>query len=930
MKTYTDKQILDQNFFVISSDNFNSIKDSFYGYAFVDNKLFINYYPHKSNLPVDSVGVFINIKREKNKIYIQQDILGLYKLYIYEYNNYYAISNSFYNLYKYLVENNKFFSINKNYLYYYVCDETYSIQETLINEISLVANNQIIEIDTKNNRISRENINLLNSRIDINSPQGIEILDNWYYKWSNFIAYLIETKNDVWVSLSGGFDTRAVFSLFISNDIDLNKVTVYSIPGNLHTLSDDYRIASKISTIYDFKLNNINNKKYINISDKLSIELENYTRFGSHCEVNFSSSYYINRRYFFGGSGGGNIKKLNNDLDEFIKSRFNRNIFYSFDCIDSIKNIINSSIQYIYKNYSNFIKNEHDVLSFLYLKTRNRIHNGSSIVKNLILNSFEFSPLMDPVLLKLNMFIEQNSDKNLIYSIIYDRYCNSIKDLEFDTNKSIDKNTSFLAQKINNLFPKEKFFQNKNKYKFEIYENSNKYIPQISNDPTLKSCRILSNLYNILYSNSVKQDIIKILTPEIYNYAKNLIHKKKYHPETLCYKLLTIISIFRSCNYLKAYNGKYLNSIISNNLFSTNFTYDKSDNFNIFLNNRNFFNGVLDNLFIARIDIKNFGSDFYGEIKNIQTDFNNVSISKPLWFTNKSGKGIVITSKEGILDISFICKTEGTLQCFFRGIDYRINNERFPLMITYNSIKINNINIINNSTQAWHDKPVKYLTSCKKDELFKIHIEWEPHNYNDKDLLNVIKTLLCYPPTKRLVGNNIFTGDKIFLSYIFRNKHIYKIFDIYNIFNTAYIYIRNQGHDEFGDIKFNCCENKTNYQIKNSNIFTNKLGKGYVLCSKIAKINIEIKCINDGILFFNFSCFDFTNKYKEHLKIIYKIIEINGINILSDATIACHDNPIQFTLPVKNGDPIILNIYFQPYDFSNSEYINFIEKFLTY
>ena len=92
-------------------------------------------------------GIYIMIRKNMNEIKINQDFQGGYGLYLYENKDkkYFALSNSFLLLEEYLIGKQNL-SLNKDYADNLILSElcSFSLEETLINEIKQVPTNSFI------------------------------------------------------------------------------------------------------------------------------------------------------------------------------------------------------------------------------------------------------------------------------------------------------------------------------------------------------------------------------------------------------------------------------------------------------------------------------------------------------------------------------------------------------------------------------------------------------------------------------------------------------------------------------------------------------------------------------------------------------------------------------------------------------------------
>jgi hypothetical protein len=127
----------------------------------------------------------------------------------------------------------------------------------------------------------------------------------------------------------------------------------------------------------------------------------------------------------------------------------------------------------------------------------------------------------------------------------------------------------------------------------------------------------------------------------------------------------------------------------------------------------------------ARIDIKNFG-DEENEVRIISCSDPSAWIDYPAWFTNAQGKGIVIQSSEGKMELQIACIGNGELRISLRGMDYRDENQkRVPVWIDYTKLCVNEESIFKNSHVVWHDKPFVYKKLVKNGQAMDICLEWK-------------------------------------------------------------------------------------------------------------------------------------------------------------------------------------------------------------
>ena len=164
-----DKYYEDE-FFIIDSNNIDSINSKLYGFAICDLEIVQN---QEEITPDSNCGVFINLKADDNEIRITQDFNGSYTLYLFKDNDYFAISNSFWKLVEHIKDDYKL-SVNEDFaksLFKRNNIHAFSYKNTLINEIETVDRNQVVCINKKTKDISFDKIDYEEATIDINSKK---------------------------------------------------------------------------------------------------------------------------------------------------------------------------------------------------------------------------------------------------------------------------------------------------------------------------------------------------------------------------------------------------------------------------------------------------------------------------------------------------------------------------------------------------------------------------------------------------------------------------------------------------------------------------------------------------------------------------------------------------------------------------------------
>ena len=275
---------------------------------------------------------------------------------------------------------------------------------------------------------------------------------------------------------------------------------------------------------------------------------------------------------------------------------------------------------------------------------------------------------------------------------------------------------------------------------------------------------------------------------------------------------------------------------------------------------------LLNTLTECRIDIKNHGQ-YNNNIKIIDCPI-SCDISYPDWFNDDFGVGYILKSKEGNLDISFECINDGVLYVAFRGEDLRNREDaRIPIFIEYHEIKIDGEYLFYDDKITWHDKPVLFNKNVKNGQIVNIKAKWGP-----------------------VYSNSVFLDNSL------------------NRFSTARIDLKNYGDESNNIILLN--ENTSLYNISQPEWFADLNGIGSTITSDNKKLDLSVKCINDGKLKIDFRGIDFkdSNNNRIPIYIDYREIKIDGKSIIDGSTVLWHDNKLEYSKDVKDGQIVNINL----------------------
>lgn len=534
---------LEKEFFIIDSNNLEKVKDKLYGYSVNNGQVITNENACKEN--ITSEGAFVSISNTNENLIIKQDYLGSYGIYIYQQNDYFAISNSLLYLVEYVKKNHSI-TINKDYMNAFLSKDIYSLsyKETIINEIQILERNAYLTINKNNKTLKTEYIDYEENTVEVDSPEFFQILDEWFFKWTGIIRELKKRTNNLVVDLSGGMDSRIVFILFLGAQINLNEVVVNTFKDKLHTHKEDYEIAENIANHYLFQLNNRKMciDKSVPFSLKDAVNICQYLKLSLHKQFYSRPCKYEKPFFLFWGQGGECIRPYwNMDESGFI----HKNQKYFFDnnleteMNESVRKIILNTCDCIRENPKRFNRefDESYLTINIFRETYCRQHFGKVAIGQFFTNQFCFFPTLDIGLNKLKLSNNCCTDKNLLIAIIFTRYIKDILSFKFDSNRTINEDTIQYAKILNDKYP---FIS---KYKDLISYQGNEVRSEHTNVASKRNVSLdkMNNYYLKKYNTPKTKAIFNTyFNPKIYDSIIDDVKSRQRFPLRNFYPIIAI------------------------------------------------------------------------------------------------------------------------------------------------------------------------------------------------------------------------------------------------------------------------------------------------------------------------------------------------------------------------------------------------------
>lgn len=676
-------------------------------------------------VPPPGDGSYIFVHRTDDHITIYQDFIGSFGLYLYEEGAYFAISNSFMALVDHL-KGHYPITFNRDYANYMLnadlCSASFS--ETMVNEIRLLDRAAVVTVDVSARTLSLDYVDYHENSVELNSPEGMAILDRWYRKWTGLIHNLHATHSNIQADLSGGMDSRLILNLLLGADINMNDVFIHSIHDELHTHAEDWEIASAISSHYDFALNNRSmfHLETVNYTVDDAVNISYYVKLGFHKQMYYCFTLQDRFRHCFGGSGGECVRNYWNTTPEaFIENAVKRCKAFSTD--PALQNDFESSTRRILSRAFADIREkfqrlgrpvaEADLPLHLYRETRCRNHFGKDMVVNYCCRSIRYAPLLDQDLHKLKLSDSVCTDKNLLIAVMFDRYHPDLLSFKFDSGRCIAPKTIAHAKALNRKYP----FSPAATTLAPPAEHPLFRLPreQAAGNPTIGGKEYDDAIRRIFESAYACDTLSRIYTPDLYHAIHQDTKTRSYHPLQNAHAAIGILKYYQdvqaSRNLLSPTATDFFHTVCTQPLPERTLLQDP----------------YLQNYVALRMDIK-LQNLLGGKLELLDSTDPRLKITTPRWFT-LNGSGYVLESCQGDLTLTLRCPHSGTLSMVLRSRDVRDGQqERIPFWLDLLEMQVNGKPQTQETLSLWHDAPFRLSQHVNSGDTLQLHFRWAPHD----------------------------------------------------------------------------------------------------------------------------------------------------------------------------------------------------------
>ena len=682
------ESVCEKEFFILTSDNLDEMQSHLYGFCVEDNEVVT--FNDEENVKVSGVGSYVYLKRDSDNLTVYQDFIGSYGLYLYENEDFFAISNSFLRLEEFIRERFEI-SLNEDYAKSFIVSDTvsFSFDETLINEICLIPKDYSVVINLKTKKLSFKEVDYGFDSLELDSEESLRVLDGWFDKWTAIIRNLKKRTNDLSFVFDDEYASLALMSLILNSNINPDKIRIKNL---LH--GDNVGNISKICEDYNLNLNNDTLLSEEIVEDmELSLEKSFCVKLGFSKKMNLKNATYKNTTYTITDT---NIETLQNQ-----KNHNTSNLTDKFT--QTTEEHHQKNMQKIQKHTKTYDTTSPQFNKTLQIETTIPKQIGKSNVESYLKNNITLNPLLDPQLLKIRTYTKNEKHTKRLMLLIISRYTPGL--LEYmEPNKEDQEKTMQINKKLN--YEKREL---KPVHDPEEKEKTQKQTTKATNE-------IEELLTKTFFTTPFKHTFLKYYPEEIYDQISRKYHENN---KTSIQDITGIIALIKTINDIE-YNKNKFNKTELDWLK----TFICIDNFEETTQNQKKY--MLEKYSTARIDLKN--QDTYtNQIKILEISDTKAQISTPQWFTNEKGVGVTINSNNSSLKIKIKCINNGDLKIELRTLDKKDRNgTRFPIYMDYLSFKMDGKEYLKENTLAHHDKPITITKKVLDNEIINIETKWQP------------------------------------------------------------------------------------------------------------------------------------------------------------------------------------------------------------
>lgn len=720
-----DYFIPSEHYFCIDAANARDAVPRLYGYALLGSRLIDenSYTPADADL-LDGTGMYVCVQKTDTELIIRQDFNGSYGLFVYRDGDTWAIGNS----YQYVVDHVRGrhpLTMDRDCLLHMfgmvVCSMSFG--RTPMTEITRLPRDSAVHIDLTSGTLSFSRIDYAEGTVPLDSDEAAHIADAWLDRWTALYRALYAQTHNITAALSGGFDSRMSFMTVLVSGIDLNGIRVRSFDDGLHTHSEDYVIASEIAARFGFELNRDPfTGPVLHHSQRDIVNMIAYGKLPFHKEMYYRTELYPNRAFLIPGAGGECLRGCYRGPSEALYGMFSAPCDnYDAPLADELKRAVTS----IMDDASAAVRERYGLAAgdpeagpAIFRDVRCRNHSGTMQVDDFHAGIYNLSPLLDPMLYRLQIDTPECPERKLLFAFLFARYCPALLDFRFNAGWTFDPAVIDYANRLNARHPRRP--TDVPPVTVDLPAIS---VPEGDDNPPLSAADMDRFLMRVTDSTACRKLFGTAFDTRLYDFARYRTEVSAFYPLRYVNTVLSAVQTLQDLDFnRRALAGEAPEERAPYEMLSA-FAADGTAYKNEY--------AVLKRLapFIAcRADITVSG----GSAPRIElTDCSDPGVlcSRPA-FLQKDGSGLMLTSDSGALDAK-LHVTDGTrLQIAVRGMNVPDGNGgRVPYRQQLECVELNGEPQPGVPVRVWHDRPLRLRCDVRPGDTLTLRLRWTPCRY---------------------------------------------------------------------------------------------------------------------------------------------------------------------------------------------------------
>ena len=458
------EKIKESRTFLIDSGRLGEVETHLYGYAVTDSgDLYLDEIPESGKW----AGVYCLIRRSGDVITIERDPHGAFPIYVYEGEDSFLLSDSFFLLAESVPGKLSPDLVGAADLLD-AKEVMFTTGRTLANEIRILGPDDTVSIDVPQRalHVNHKPQKLFYRRME--DKEDFLRLDEWYFRWVRLFRNLTGRHLPVTTDLSGGVDTRILLSMLISGNIDVASCVLvrnHETP-KLEKDNEDRQIAVSIASDLSIVLNSdeiITKSKEGSVPFDEIYKTVRHTTFGRIALQKFFRDRYEEPVYAIKGLGSlvkgsvgvtyekeapaglpGNLFENDRDGGAEAVGKPARKMAY-------IKKLLHEQalIRQLISGYEGRID---QMAAVFFKKERMGNFDGAKVLDRLAGNQICICPFFDPAILEFD-FNPHGDDRMFLSALILDRYVPDLLAYPVQGGRSFTEKTLREVHRLNEEHP---------------------------------------------------------------------------------------------------------------------------------------------------------------------------------------------------------------------------------------------------------------------------------------------------------------------------------------------------------------------------------------------------------------------------------------------------------------------------------------------